>query len=213
MDTKFETCSTLHTTLQPVPGSAYDWHLQQGSLGFYRDGMNSRVHAFASGGAEAHQAVFKVTCCLPTLALYEKVNQMRTESRSVGGLPIVQEQFGHCARDASNFGFEGFRLDRLREASSPFERQQVSTLIAETHHLHWELAPRLSGYRQWQVDRMVALELAHKDVLGLGSAFEVVAEVIAATHAVLDLEQAGNILFDRDGHICLADPVAHTFSC
>ena len=55
--------------------------------------MNSRVHAFASGGAEAHQAVFKVTCCLPTLALYEKVNQMRTESRSVGGLPIVQEQF------------------------------------------------------------------------------------------------------------------------
>ena len=212
MDTKFESCSTLHTTLRPVPGSAYDWHLQQGSLGFYRDGMNSRVHALASSSAEAKQAVFKVTCCLPTLALYEKVNQMRIDSRSANGLPIVQQQFGHCAQDSSNFEFDGFMLDRLREARSPFERQQVSTIISEARHLHRELAPRVSG-RQWQVDRMVALELAHKDVLGLGSAFEVVAEVIAATHAVLDLEQAGNILFDRDGHICLADPVAHTFSC
>ncbi|MDT7836368.1 hypothetical protein [Aquabacterium sp. OR-4] len=213
MDNKFDTCSTLHTTLQPIPGSVYDWHLNTGRLGSYRDGMNSRVHAITTNDVEVPEAVFKVTCCVPTLSLYEQIGTVRTSNRRVSGLPTVREHFGSCAQDANSFFFFGFQLDRLREARSPQERQQVQSLIAEVQRIQKDIGAKHAWRSQWVIDSKVARQLARYNFMGLSAAFELTADVIEETHAVLDLEQAGNILFDRFGYVCLADPVAQTFSC
>jgi hypothetical protein len=206
----FSDSFTIHTTLAPLPSTAYDNYMRDGALANYRDGMNARVHAFRFENQNDH--VFKVTCCEPTTQLFMRAYKAMASGRLAPGLPSVKACHGICAMDSDGFQFEGFTVERLRPAETDWERGALQGLVATARACRERFEDRLPGSRSWQVSVKVARWLALQNAGGLRDAFRVVAAVIRATRASLDIEQPGNLLFTKDGRLCLADPVAMSFS-
>jgi hypothetical protein len=206
----FSDSFTIHTTLTPLPSTAYDNYMRDGALANYRDGMNARVHAFRF--EDQSDDVFKVTCCEPTTQLFMWAYEAMASGRLPPGLPSVKACHGLCALDADGFQFEGFTVERLRPAETEHERGALRALLVAARGCRQRLEDRLPSSCSWQVSHRVARWLSLQNVGGLREAFRVVAAVIKTTRSTLDIEQAGNVLFTQDGRLCLADPVAMSFS-
>lgn len=206
----FSDSFTIHTTLTPLPTTAYDNYMRDGALANYRDGMNARVHAFRFEGQG--DEVFKVTCCEPTTQLFMWAYEAMASGRLPPGLPSVKACHGLCALDADGFQFEGFTVERLRPAETEHERGALRALLVAARECRRRFENRLPGSRSWHVSLRVARWLSIQNVGGLREAFRVVAAVIKTTRSTLDIEQPGNVLFTKDGLLCLADPVAMSFS-
>ena len=206
----FSESFTIHSTLVPTSASTLESYMQQGCLGNYRDGMNARVYTFNPEGRP--DEVFKVTCCEPSSELFLRAHEARVRGLRLDGIPNVFGCHGPCATDSDGFAFRGFTVERLREGDTEEEIDALRGLLTVVRIVRERFEERNPGSRSWQVSLRVTRWLALHNVAGLRDAFGVVARVIRSTGAALDLEQPGNVMFTQDGRLCLADPVAMTFS-
>jgi hypothetical protein len=208
-----------HQTLTSIPGTA--WALVENGLNrcIVSDGCFSRVVQTPAqsdrtcfGEAPStesswttHYKAYKLTCCEPTLALFEVLLD-----KEVPGLPKLYAALGPSATDSEGFTFVGFELESLRKPVSVQENEQVERIQQSTFRLQELIKKRaLSSSR---AAYLTARLLAWQNFEGLGKAFSCLSTVIKNSGAVLDLHTKDNILFSNEGSVCLADPVALTFS-
>lgn len=157
--------------------------------------------------SDATPSVLKLTCCPATVFLYEA---LREGCRNFKGLPLVYSSYGVCAHNPPEpMVFLGYELKELQPARTEIDKsmQEVLLQLAEKAK---ELCEKKSGgvfQEDSEVSYLMAVELAEKNPFGLGDAFALIAESVKATRGHLDLFQPGNILFDGDDNIVLADPV------
>ncbi|MFO1340609.1 MAG: hypothetical protein U1F53_20715 [Burkholderiaceae bacterium] len=185
--------SELFDGLVPTPGAPRALVRYLHEPDHYDEGTQARV-VFTS-----MTRVIKLTRCAASIAL---AHELASRGRPPQGLPRVHRVLGEAAVDTRerNAPHVGVVMERLWE---PEDSPVLDEFLTA--------ARKVVGSRNMGVsptfDADIALRLAAADLCGTGEAFVWLARFLVRHGAVLDIFTDGNVLLDRRGNVCLADPV------
>ena len=182
--------------LEPTPSAPSALVRNLHRPGRFDDGTQARVVFIGQ------TRVIKLTRCPTSIALG---CELASRDRPLRGLPRVHRVLGEAAVDTweRDAPFVGLVLERLRHPR-PDEAQRVSGFVDAVREV---VGPRHLGVSP-AFDAEVALRLAAADICGTGEAFAWLAGFLMRHGAVLDILNERNVMLDRRGGICLADPVS-----
>lgn len=182
--------------LEPTPGAPRALVRNLHRPGYFDDGTQARVVFVGK------TRVIKLTSCPTSIALGR---ELASRDRPLRGLPRVYRLFGNTAVDTweRDMPLVGLMLERLRRPR-PDEAARVTGFV--------DAVREVVGSRQLGVspafDADVAMRLAAADLDGTGETFAWLAGFLRRHAAVLDIVTERNVMLDRRGDICLADPVS-----
>ncbi len=151
------------------------------------------------------EVVVKITSCVPSSKMLEQLN---LHKKHISGLPKVEKCWGAVATDADDFVFWGFNVEKLRKPATPVEFKKLDAFLNDIKIIEDNVRKTILCKDGWQHSYLVANAIARRNLHDLGEAFKFLAEIIQKERAVLDLYTEGNVLFDSEGRLCLADPIA-----